>query len=65
MHKTSEQNKFCLYKGRKCAHYKSSLNATLAMLRIQRISKEKIVPCRIYKCKCGSYHLTHLAGYVA
>ncbi len=66
MHKANnQQQKFCHYKGKKCAHYKSSLFATLAMLRIQRISKEKVVPCRVYKCKCGSYHLTHLAKYAA
>jgi hypothetical protein len=52
--------KYCKYKKKQCTHYTDSLSATLDLVSFEskKFEKGHQVPIRVYKCKCGYWHLT-------
>lgn len=52
--------KYCKHKGKICSHFENEIEGQLAVLEGKRKHKNKCdrVPLRVYKCQCGSYHLT-------
>ena len=57
--------KYCKYKGKICMCYDNEIDAQIVLLKTKREkgrNKFAYIPKRIYKCKCGSYHLTSKEG---
>lgn len=54
------KKKYCRIKGKICFHYDNEIEAQIDLLKQKHKTKNKFAhtPKRVYKCKCGSYHLT-------
>lgn len=58
------KKKYCKAKGKICLHYDNEIEAQIDLVKQKWKSKNKFahIPKRVYKCKCGSWHLTSKEG---
>ena len=59
------KKRYCKYKSRVCICYDNEIEAQIVLLKSKREQgKNKFahIPKRVYKCKCGSWHLTSKEG---